>query len=68
MKVWGTAEVLNKKEIELISENALKILSEIGIKVPHNTMLEVLNDFGAIVDTEKQFARFPQKLIADFFA
>lgn len=68
MKVWGTAKVLNKKEIELISENALKILSEIGIKVPHNIMLEVLNDFGAIVDREKQFARFPQKLIADFFA
>jgi trimethylamine--corrinoid protein Co-methyltransferase len=68
MKVFGTAEVLTTQEIELIKAQALKILAEIGFKIPNDKILSLLQEHGAQVDLDKGMAYFPQPLIEQMIA
>lgn len=66
MRVTGTADVLTDTEITLITETAMRILEEVGVRIPNARMLAVLSDFGAAVDTEAEMVRFPQPLMISF--
>jgi len=33
MKIWGSADILNKKEMDLIENGMFEIFSEVGFKV-----------------------------------
>ncbi|MGQ9683172.1 MAG: trimethylamine methyltransferase family protein [Anaerolineae bacterium] len=63
MQVRGTAEVLTEREILQITEKALRILAEIGVRIPNARMLEMLSAHGAQVDVAKEVATFPVALV-----
>ena len=68
MNTNGTAEVLSKSEIELIISQALRILAEVGVRLPNLRMISILADHGARIDRDQQMAFFPSTLIERFFA
>lgn len=68
MNIWGSVNILSKKEIEAITKNAFKILSEIGVVVENNKLLEVLGDSGANIDKTSQRVKFNTGYIEDFLA
>lgn len=68
MKVFGTAEVFSNQEIDLIREQALKILAEIGVKVPNDKALSILADHCVRTDFAKEMAFFNQPLMEQFIA
>jgi len=55
-------QVLSEREIELIHQSALKILSEIGFRFPFDDALELLKKAGADV-LEGNVARIPEDLV-----
>lgn len=65
----GTASLLSKREITLIFDNAVRILSDVGVVVENKRLLEILASCGAKVDFSNERVWFPQKftekLIAD---
>jgi len=68
MKTMGSADVLTENEIKLIHNNALKILSEVGITVQNAKLLKLLADHGAVIDIEKERVRFPKKFVEKIIA
>ena len=66
MRTIGTADVLTRGEIEAISQTALCILEEVGVKLPNQRMLAILSDFGARIDLARQMVYFPQGLVTRF--
>ncbi|MFN4179314.1 MAG: trimethylamine methyltransferase family protein [Armatimonadota bacterium] len=68
MKVWGNWKPLSEREVEMLHEAALRILSEIGVAVENEDVLTKLADFGAIVDRSKQRVYFSPKFVEDFLA
>jgi trimethylamine--corrinoid protein Co-methyltransferase len=63
MKTMGSADVLTENEIRLIHNNALRILSEVGMTVQNAKLLKLLADHGAVIDLEKERVWFPEKLV-----
>jgi len=57
-------KLLSKKEIEKIHYYSLKILSEIGIKIPDDRFLKILSS-RCIVDFSNKIVKFPVKLIEE---
>lgn len=68
MRVWGSANVLTDEEIQLIEKSALRILEEIGIQLPNDTMLARFAEVGANVDKDEQRVRFPVRMVRDLLA
>ncbi len=68
MKVMGTADVLTDGEVRLIVDTTLRILAEVGVKIPNARMLAVLADYGAAVDPDRQRVTFPPRLMDRFIA
>jgi trimethylamine--corrinoid protein Co-methyltransferase len=66
--MWGNWKLLSEREEEKLHEIALRILSEVGVKVENEEVLTKLADFGARVDRAKQAAFFPQRFVEDFLA
>jgi trimethylamine:corrinoid methyltransferase-like protein len=60
------ADVLTDKEVQTIHSSAVRILSETGILVQNETLLNLLAESGATIDKENQRARFSEKYIEDF--
>ncbi len=56
-------EFLDNNEIELIHDQSLKSLREIGIKVHSKTVLEILEKNGASVDFDAMIAKIPEKMV-----
>lgn len=68
MKVWNCAEVLTQSEVELLHDQALRLLAEIGVQVAHPVLLELLGDMAATVDRQAQIACFPRAWVEQFIA
>jgi len=68
MRIWGSANVLTEEEIALIERTALRILEEIGVLIPNDTMLARFTEVGARVDRLRRRVRFPAALVRDFVA
>lgn len=56
---------LSDQEIILIHKAALRILNEIGMKMPHRDALLQLKNAGAIVNDEKGIVIFPEKMVSN---
>ena len=63
--IKSNIEVLSEKELRLLHDAALKILSEIGMKVPNEELLNACRERGCIVKGEDTLL-FPVTIMEDF--
>jgi len=56
-------EFLSRHEIDLIHDQSLQCLREIGIKVHSRLVLEILDKNGASVDFDEMIARIPENMV-----
>ena len=56
-------EFLNQQEIDLIHDQSIKSLREIGIKVHSKLVLEILEKNGASVDFDEMIAKIPEQMV-----
>ena len=68
MHICGSADILSRDEIERILQQALRILAEIGIRLPNAQMQAVLADYGARVDAARELVFFPTAMLEQFFS
>jgi trimethylamine---corrinoid protein Co-methyltransferase len=68
MKIIGTTDVFTQSEIDLIIAHALRILEEVGCRIPNDKVLTMLAEHGTRVDFEHEMAYFPRPLIEQFIA
>ena len=54
---------LGKDEIELIDRKSIECLESIGVKVKSASVLKMLKEAGADVDTESQIAKLPEDMV-----
>ena len=52
-----------KQNLEKIHQNSLKILAEIGVKLPNKTIQDLFRSKGAKVDTARNIVRMPPELV-----
>jgi trimethylamine--corrinoid protein Co-methyltransferase len=60
--------MLDAAAIEYVHEQSLRLLAEVGVRVPLARAQALLKDAGAIVDDETQIVRFPDDLIESTIA
>jgi trimethylamine--corrinoid protein Co-methyltransferase len=56
---------LNQREEDLIHEQSIRCLREIGVKIQSRSVLELMADRGAAVDQVEKIARIPEKLVEE---
>ena len=56
---------LSKDEMELIHGQSLRCLAELGVHVPSNQVLGLLEEHGAQIDHSKMVARLPECMVKD---
>ncbi len=56
------------QDLQNIHRNVLRVLSEVGAKFEHPTLLEALAGIGAEIDATHQIARFPEAVVESFLA
>jgi trimethylamine---corrinoid protein Co-methyltransferase len=57
-----------RRELEMIHRNVLRILREIGVEIGHPLILDALAAIGAQVDGTASRARFPEAVVEEFIA
>lgn len=55
--------VLNKDEIQRIHNDSIRILEEVGVKVPYEKALDILEKNGADIDWDKQVAHISRNMV-----
>lgn len=65
-KIQTSLKVLSDEEILLIHNSALKILANIGMKVPNDEVLGMCADSGCKVDLNTKVVKFPTGLMESF--
>lgn len=55
--------LMSESDVSEIHLASIKILSEIGARVPHREYLEAFQKLGAIVDWDTSIVRFPERVI-----
>lgn len=68
MNRWKSVKLLTDREIELIHDQALRVLAEIGVVVQNQKLLALLAEQGAQVDLAKKRVCFPKKWMEEFIA
>jgi trimethylamine--corrinoid protein Co-methyltransferase len=66
MRVLGTANVLTDAEIDLILDQALRILEEIGARVPNQRVLSMLAEHDLRVEMDAERVYFPRSRMETF--
>ena len=61
----GQLEILSQGEIEWIHQTSLEILQDIGVKMENNSLLKMLADTGAEVDSEQQIVKIPPAMVEE---
>lgn len=56
-------EVLTDEQIRQVHTSSLEILEQTGVRIPHERLLTLLRDHGALVDFDEQLVRFPAALV-----
>jgi len=64
-RIYKNLEFLSTDEVKEIHNTSLSILEEIGCSVPHQKILEILDEKGADVNFDSQIVKFPGDLIED---
>ena len=62
-RVFRNLELLKPDEVEAIHGTSLSILEDIGVMIPHNKMLEILEANGASVNFDSKIAKLPRNLV-----
>lgn len=57
------APVLNQEEILNIHEQSIRVLEEIGVKIPSEEALNILNEAGADIDWDNEVARINREMV-----
>lgn len=65
-KIETSLKVLSDKEVLLIHEAAMKILANLGMKVPNDEVLGMCADLGCEVDLTRKVVRFPSSVMEPF--
>lgn len=68
MRIIGATDVFTQSEIDLIIAHALRILEEVGCRIPNEKILNILAEHGTRVNFEQAMAWFPRPLIEQFIA
>ena len=68
MHVWNCAEVLTPAEIQLLHDQTLDLLEQVGFHVGHPVLLDLLAAHGLPVERETQVARFPRAWMEAFLS
>jgi len=58
-------DLLAAEQVESIHQASLKILEQVGIRMPNPKVIEILTEAGARVDREKNLVYFPPKLVEE---
>jgi trimethylamine--corrinoid protein Co-methyltransferase len=58
-------EPFSKNELELIHSKSIQLLSEVGLKIDAQDTRELLKAYGAMVNEETHFVRFPETLVKE---
>lgn len=61
----GNLEFLTSEQITQVHNASLRILKEVGIKVNHDRVLDLLNDAGAEVKRKNKIVYLPENLVMD---
>ncbi len=62
-KINSKIEVLSQPEIEMIHSRSLRILEQVGMKVPNEEILDLCHGLGCTVDKKEQVLKIPAALI-----
>jgi trimethylamine--corrinoid protein Co-methyltransferase len=62
-KINSKIEILTQDEILRIHEATLEILETVGVRLPHEKVLNMLEERGATVDRTTSIAKIPQTLV-----
>ena len=61
----ASMSILSRNDIEQIHDAAIRILSDVGVKIESPSVISLLKKAGAKVDEKKLTAILPEKLVAD---
>ena len=61
----ASLSILSKNDIEQIHDTAIRILSEVGVKIESSSVINLLKGAGAKVDEKKLTALIPERVIVD---
>lgn len=64
----GQYRPLNSTEVQRVANTAIRLLKEVGVRIPHNEALELLEKGGADVDREDQLVKIPKSLLEESVA
>jgi trimethylamine---corrinoid protein Co-methyltransferase len=56
-------KILKNYELDIINEYSFKILKEIGVKVPHDKILDIINSNGAKVDKKNFIVKLDEEIV-----
>lgn len=65
-RIRSKLEVLSENELLLINDTSLRILEEIGMRVPNDELLGMCRERGCLADFEKQVLRIPKSVMESF--
>ncbi len=68
MKERSSVDILKREDIDLIFNNAVRILSEVGIVVENDKLLQLLASEGADVNFVEERVKFSKKFIEKFIS
>jgi trimethylamine--corrinoid protein Co-methyltransferase len=60
--------MLSKNEIDIIHAKSLEILEIVGITIPHEKILTLFDDIGAMVNSKTGLVRIPPHLVNEFIS
>lgn len=65
-KIETSVKVLSDREVLLIHQSALKILANLGMRIPNDEVLRMCADRGCQVDLSTKMAKFPVPVMEQF--
>lgn len=65
IKIRASVEVLSQDEIEIIHKSTLRILENVGVKVPNAECLDMCEKAGAIVDRDTCVVKIPSRVMEE---
>ncbi len=61
-------ELIADRDLPALADAALEVLERVGVLCQNSELLDALERWGAIVDRDREVARFPKDVAADFVA
>ncbi len=65
-QIQASVQVLSEDELQLIHRSSLRLLENVGVRMPHSECLEACRRAGAKIDQDAEIVRLPPSLMEDF--